>query len=76
MTGIQSLTPHMLSQWLRHEILANNLANASTPGFKRDDIAAGPATPPDPAGNRSYRPHIPGRGSDQGPSGRQGRGPM
>jgi flagellar basal-body rod protein FlgF len=46
MTGIQSLTPHMLTQWQRHEILANNLANASTPGFKRDDIAAGPATPP------------------------------
>ena len=29
----------MQAQWQRHEILANNLANLSTPGFKRDDLA-------------------------------------
>jgi flagellar basal-body rod protein FlgG len=29
----------MQAQWLRHEVLANNLANISTAGFKRDEIA-------------------------------------
>jgi flagellar basal-body rod protein FlgF len=33
--------------WVRHELLANNLANASTTGFKRDDLLW-PA--PEPAG--------------------------
>jgi flagellar basal-body rod protein FlgG len=32
----------MQFQWQRHEILANNLANTSTPGFKRDDLAIVP----------------------------------
>lgn len=35
---IDRLGTGMLAQWLRHEVLANNLANASTPGFKRDDL--------------------------------------
>jgi flagellar basal-body rod protein FlgG len=39
MTGIQSLVQSMQAQWQRQEILANNLANASTPGFKKDDLA-------------------------------------
>jgi flagellar basal-body rod protein FlgG len=28
----------MQTLWHRHELLANNLANASTPGFKQDDL--------------------------------------
>jgi flagellar basal-body rod protein FlgG len=32
----------MQFQWQRHEILANNLANTATPGFKRDDLAIVP----------------------------------
>jgi flagellar basal-body rod protein FlgG len=38
----------MQVQWRRHELLANNLANASTSGFKQDDIAVltGPASWP------------------------------
>jgi flagellar basal-body rod protein FlgG len=34
----------MQSQWLRHEVLANNLANASTAGFKQDDVMLLPAS--------------------------------
>jgi flagellar basal-body rod protein FlgG len=36
---IDGLGAAMQAQWLRHEVLANNLANVSTPGFKRDDVA-------------------------------------
>jgi flagellar basal body rod protein FlgG len=36
--GTQGLVSSMQAQWQRHEILANNLANAATTGFKRDDI--------------------------------------
>lgn len=39
MTSIQSLVQSMQAQWQRHEVIANNVANASTPGFKRDDMA-------------------------------------
>jgi len=42
MSQIESLVQHMQFQWQRHEILANNLANTSTPGFKRDDLAIVP----------------------------------
>jgi flagellar basal-body rod protein FlgG len=36
---IDRLGTGMQAQWLRHEVLANNLANVSTSGFKRDDVA-------------------------------------
>jgi flagellar basal-body rod protein FlgF len=42
MATIEGLVQHMQYQWQRHEILANNLANVSTPGFKRDDLAMVP----------------------------------
>ncbi len=42
MTAIQSLVESMQAQWQRHEVLANNLANVSTPGFKRDDLTVLP----------------------------------
>jgi flagellar basal-body rod protein FlgG len=42
MSTIEGLVQHMQYQWLRHEILSNNLANTSTPGFKRDDLAIVP----------------------------------
>jgi flagellar basal-body rod protein FlgG len=42
MATIEGLVQHMQYQWQRHEILANNLANVSTPGFKRDDLAIVP----------------------------------
>ena len=42
MSTIEGLVQHMQYQWQRHEILANNLANVSTPGFKRDDLAMAP----------------------------------
>ena len=45
MTGIQSLVATMQVQWQRHEVLANNLANLSTPGFKQDDLAPLPDGP-------------------------------
>lgn len=40
--GIESLVATMQMQWQRQEILANNLANLSTPGFKQDDLALVP----------------------------------
>jgi flagellar basal-body rod protein FlgG len=46
MTSIQSLAHSMQAQWRRHEVLANNLANVSTPSFKKDDLVI---TPPDPS---------------------------
>ena len=42
MSAIEGLVQHMQFQWHRHEILSNNLANVSTPGFKRDDVAIVP----------------------------------
>lgn len=39
---IESLVQHMQFQWQRHEVLANNLANSATPGFKRDDLSLVP----------------------------------
>lgn len=42
MSTIEGLVQSMQFQWQRHEILANNLANVSTPGFKRDDLALVP----------------------------------
>ncbi|HTY79027.1 MAG TPA: flagellar basal-body rod protein FlgF [Candidatus Bathyarchaeia archaeon] len=35
---IHALSSGMHAQWQRHEILANNLANASTVGFKQDNL--------------------------------------
>jgi len=50
MSSIEGLVQHMQFQWRRHEVLANNLANVSTPGFKRDDLAIVPdSATPDPA---------------------------
>jgi flagellar basal-body rod protein FlgG len=40
--GIRSVAANMLALWQRHEVLANNLANISTTGFKRDDVLLGP----------------------------------
>lgn len=37
-TGMQGLVSSMQAQWQRHEVIANNLANATTTGFKRDDL--------------------------------------
>jgi flagellar basal-body rod protein FlgF len=42
---IERLGAGMHAQWLRQEVLANNLANASTPGFKADDLAFEPNGP-------------------------------
>jgi flagellar basal-body rod protein FlgG len=42
MSTIEGLVQSMQFQWQRHEILANNLANVSTPAFKRDDLALVP----------------------------------
>src|SRR5688572_25581190 len=47
---IDALVQGMQAQWHRHEVLANNLANISTPGFKRDDLVIVPAGVPAPAG--------------------------
>jgi flagellar basal-body rod protein FlgG len=46
-TMIHSLPSSMQTLWHRHELLANNLANAGTAGFKQDDllVMAG-STPP------------------------------
>ena len=44
MTGIQSLVSNMQAQWQKHDVLANNLANLSTPGFKKDDLAVIPGS--------------------------------
>lgn len=27
------------ASWLRHEVMSNNMANVSTPGYKRQDVA-------------------------------------
>ena len=42
MSSVDALVQQMQFQWQRHEVLANNLANTSTPGFKRDDVALVP----------------------------------
>lgn len=42
MATIGALVQSMQVQWQRHEIIANNLANVTTPGFKRDDLAMVP----------------------------------
>jgi flagellar basal body rod protein FlgG len=45
-TMIHALPSSMQTLWHRHELLANNLANAGTAGFKQDDLlvmAGGPA---------------------------------
>ena len=42
MSTIEALVQHMQFQWTRHEVLANNLSNTATPGFKRDDVALVP----------------------------------
>jgi flagellar basal-body rod protein FlgG len=46
MDSISSLVPQMQALWRRHEVLANNLANVSTPGFKLDDVALIPGSQP------------------------------
>ena len=45
MAAIQSLTATMLTQWQRHALLSNNLANVATPAYKRDDLALTPSSP-------------------------------
>jgi flagellar basal-body rod protein FlgF len=47
---IDALVQGMQAQWHRHEVLANNLANVSTSGFKRDDLLILPAGTPAPSG--------------------------
>jgi len=42
--SLTSLGVRMQAQWQRHEILANNLANVSTTGFKQDDLVLVPNT--------------------------------
>jgi flagellar basal-body rod protein FlgG len=42
---IERLGAGMQAQWLRQEVLANNLANVSTAGFKADDLAFEPNGP-------------------------------
>ena len=42
MSSVESLVQSMHFQWQRHEIMANNLANVSTTGFKRDDLSLVP----------------------------------
>jgi flagellar basal-body rod protein FlgF len=51
-----SLVSNMHAQWLRQELLANNLANASTAGFKQDDLML--FTPSSPAGASPSGTHI------------------
>jgi flagellar basal-body rod protein FlgG len=48
--GIQGLISGMQGQWLRHEVITNNLANATSAGFKRDDIVILPDPPAPPGG--------------------------
>jgi flagellar basal-body rod protein FlgG len=42
MGAVDALVQSMQFNWQRHEILSNNLANVSTTGFKRDDLALVP----------------------------------
>ena len=44
-SGFYTLASGMVAQVARHEILANNLANSDTPGFKADQILVEPLTP-------------------------------
>ena len=60
--SIESLSQSMQFQWLRHEILSNNLANASTPAFKRDDLALIPDNVPTVTSTSSLLP-LPTGGS-------------
>jgi flagellar basal-body rod protein FlgF len=62
MSSIESLAQSMQFQWLRHEILSNNLANASTPAFKRDDLAMIPDNVPTVTSTSSLLP-LPTGGS-------------
>src|SRR5438093_1518377 len=48
---LDALVQGMQTQWHRHEVLANNLANISTPGYKRDDLLIVPAGSPAPSGS-------------------------
>ena len=54
---IPALSSHMQVQWLRQELLANNLANASTSGYKQDDLVIFTPASPDGAPPPS-EPHI------------------
>lgn len=48
---IHTLPTGMQVHWRRHEVLANNLANVSTAGYKQDDlVVAGEGTPPSEVG--------------------------
>ena len=44
-SGLYTLASGMVTQVARYEILANNLANSDTPGFKADQILVEPLTP-------------------------------
>jgi flagellar basal-body rod protein FlgG len=50
MSAIQFLSHSMQAQWRRHEVLANNIANVSTPSFKKDDLVLNPPEPTTPGG--------------------------
>lgn len=55
---IQSLSSGMQAQWYRHEVLANNLANVSTVGFKQDNLTLKEgAAEPGPAGTTAAGVH-------------------
>jgi flagellar basal-body rod protein FlgG len=44
--GLPSAVSGMHALWQRQEVVANNLANVSTPGFKKDDLLLVPAVSP------------------------------
>jgi len=55
---IQSLSSGMQAQWYRHEVLANNLANVSTAGFKQDNLTVKEGmAEPGPAGTIAAAAH-------------------
>jgi len=56
---IHALTSGMHAQWQRQEILANNLANASTVGFKQDNLTVKHGTPQaGPGGTTVLGTHV------------------
>jgi len=44
-SGLYTLASGMVTQVARYEVLANNLANTDTPGFKADQLLVAPLTP-------------------------------
>ena len=56
MSAIQFLAHNMQAQWRRHEVLANNIANVSTPSFKKDDVVLNPPAPTTPGAGAAMLP--------------------